>query len=350
MGACESAQHTKTNKFDIKNKKNNKKLHNYSCDSTNNSSFYSKKTDENFQDFILPSELAIHDDINKYFNIDNEIIGTGGSGFVVIGENKKGKFAIKRISKKNYKYKEDLIFEAKISKILNHKNIIKYYSVFEDKQYISFVMELGENGDLFDFIVNSPLRHIPLKICVELTEQILSSINYLHYNLKIIHRDLKPENFLIKINKNNNIICKLIDFGMSTQIIEGKKLNDFLGTLNYCSPEIILKRGYTEKSDIWSVGIIIYNLITGCEVFKYQNEEELIDNIKYEEINFDIIDNKEMNYLLRKMLNKNDKERINSNEALEIIKKIKKNIKYSEKEEKEYKIFIDSFKIKNNDL
>jgi len=348
MGACESAQHTKTNKIVIKNKKNNKKLNNYSCESTNNSSFSSKKTDEKIQDFILPSDLAIHDDINKYFNIDNEIIGTGGSGFIVKGENKNGKFAIKRILKKNYKYIDDLLFEAKISKIMNHKNIIKYYYIFEDKEYISFVMELGENGDLFDFIVNSPLMHIPLKICVELTEQILSSLNYLHNNLKIIHRDLKPENFLITLDKNNNIICKLIDFGMSTQIIEGKKLYDFLGTLNYCSPEIILKRGYTEKSDIWSVGILLYNLITGCEVFKYQNEEELMDNIKYEEIKFDNINNIEMNNLLRKMLNKNDKERINSNEALEIIKKIKKNIKYSENDEKEYEIFMNNFKLKNH--
>ena len=344
MGVCESVQHSKTkNQIFTKNKKNN---NNYSCESTKNSSIYSKRTDENSQDYILTSDLAIHDDINKYFNIDKEIIGNGASGFIVKGENKKGKFAIKRILKKNCKYTEDLIFEAKISKILNHKNIVKYYSIFEDKEYISFVMELGENGDLFDFIVNSPLMHIPLKICIEITEQLLSSLNYLHNTLKIIHRDLKPENILIKLDKNNNIICKLIDFGMSTQIIEGKKLNDFLGTLNYCSPELILKKGYTEKSDIWSLGIIIFNLLTGCEAFKYQNDEELIDNIKYEDIKFDNINNNEMRYLLKQMLNKNDNERIDSKEALKNIQKIKENIKYSENDEKEYKVFINYLKKK----
>ena len=73
-----------------------------------------------------------------------------------------------------------------------------------------------------------------------------------------------------------------------------------------------------------------------------------MDNIKYEEIKFDNINNKEINNLLRKMLNKNDKERINSNEALKIIKNIKKNIKYSENEEKEYKIFMNNFRLKNH--
>ena len=87
MGVCESVQHSKTkNQIFTKNKKNN---NNYSCESTNNSSFYSKKTDEKFQDYILTSDLAIHDDINKYFNIDKEIIGNGASGFIVKEKIKK---------------------------------------------------------------------------------------------------------------------------------------------------------------------------------------------------------------------------------------------------------------------
>ena len=354
MGVCESVSRSNNNNNKNiiiekgKNEKNKCKNSNNSFESTKNSSIVSKKTEENFKNYILPSNLVIHDDINKYYSINNnEIVGEGGSATIFLGENNKGKFAIKRILKKNCKYKEDLIREVSFSKILNHKNILKYYSVFEDKDYISIVMELGENGDLFEFIVNSPILHIPLKLCIELSEQILSALNYLHNEVKIIHRDLKPENFIIKMDKNDNIICKLIDFGLSCEIEKEKKYFDFLGTLNYCAPEIILRKGYNEKIDIWALGIIIFNLITGCEVFKFENDEDLMDDIKYKKINFDKIENKEIKNLLIQMLNRNDNERINSKDALEIIKNIKKNIKYSEKDDEEYKTFIDFFKKRN---
>ena len=383
MGACDSnikliikqrnllKNQKKTNKL-IFNKKNNN-TNSISSTSTKNSSNPKKQpklsTKKKPSDYILPSNLAIYDDLLKFYTISNEIIGSGASGMVSIGENSAGKFAIKRINKLKIKYPEEIIKEAEFAKKLNHKNIIKYYGVFEDLKFISFIMELGEGGDLFDFIVNSPIGHLPLDITIELTEQILSILIYLHYEMKIIHRDLKPENFLITIDDKNNIQIKLIDFGMSTFFVQVKKLYEYLGTLNYAAPEIVLEDGYNEKVAIWALGVILFNMLTGFEPFKGKNDIELENEIKCKEIDFDLIENEDMKNLCKKMLNRVDYNRINAKEAYDCIKKIKKDreILYNQelkkiegnkkddeiniiyrKERLEFNAFIDAFNTKLN--
>ena len=218
------------------------------------------------KDYILSSKDAIRDDITKYYKLSSEILGEGAGGKVYLGENSNGKYAIKRITKEKVKNIDALIKEVKCSK-LHHENIIKYYEVYEDLKTISFVMELGD-GDLFDFIINTPEHKLPIDLYIELTLQILNVIKYLHYDLGIIHRDLKPENFMIIIGENNNPIIKLIDFGLATNIPEdGKLLYDNNGTIDYSAPEVINYCGYNEKMDIWAIGIIIFNMLTGYEPF-----------------------------------------------------------------------------------
>jgi len=383
MGTCDSSLKLKIKQRNLlkKRKKTNKLINNKKKNNTNSISSSSTKNSSNPKkhpklstkkkpsDYILPSNLAIYDDLLNFYTISNEIIGSGASGMVSIGENSTGKFAIKRINKLKIKYPEEIIKEAEFAKKLNHKNIIKYYGVFEDLKFISFIMELGEGGDLFDFIVNSPIGHLPLDITIELTEQILSILIYLHYEMKIIHRDLKPENFLITIDEKNNIQIKLIDFGMSTFYVQGKKLYDYLGTPNYAAPEIVLEDGYNEKVDIWALGVILFNMLTGFEPFKGRNEIELENEIKCKEIEFDLIENEDMKNLCKKMLNRVDYNRINAKDAYECIKKIKKdreilynqelkkiennkkddknNISYK-KDKLEFIAFIDAFNTKFN--
>ena len=384
MGTCDSNTKLKIKQRNLLKSKKNKKINfNKKQNITNSISSSSTKTSSNpnknqfkpskkpSSDFILPLNLAIYDDLSKFYTISEEIIGSGASGIVSIGENSAGKFAIKRINKLKIKYPEEIIKEAEFAKKLNHKNIIKYYGVFEDLKYISFIMELGEGGDLFDFIVNSPIGHLPLDITIELTEQILSILVYLHYEIKIIHRDLKPENFLITIDDNNNIQIKLIDFGMSTFYVQGKKLYEYLGTPNYAAPEIVLEDGYNEKVDIWAMGVILFNMLTGFEPFKGKNEVELENEIKCKEIDFELIENEDMRNLCKKMLIRVEYERINAKDAYDMIKKIKKdrervyneelkkmegdkdkddindNLNYK-KERVEYNAFIDALNTKFN--
>ena len=184
-------------------------------------------------------------------------------------------------------------------------------------------MELGD-GDLFDFIINTPEHKLPIDLCIELTLQILNVLKYLHYDLGIIHRDLKPENFMIIIGENNNPIIKLIDFGLATNIPEdGKLLYDNIGTIDYSAPEVINYYGYNEKMDIWAIGIIIFNMLTGYEPFKSDNTSLLKEEIKFKKLNFNIIEDEQMRNLIKRMMERDMNKRINAKEAYDIVLKIK---------------------------
>ena len=111
---------------------------------------------------------------------------------------------------------------------------------------------------------------------------------------------------------------------MSTFYVQGKKLYEYLGTPNYAAPEIVLEDGYNEKVDIWAMGVILFNMLTGFEPFKGKNEVELENEIKCKEIDFELIENEDMRNLCKKMLIRVEYERINAKDAYDMIKKIKK--------------------------
>ena len=319
MGVCESPN---SNKSNIKNKRN---LNTLSTKVTNFSSKEKSTSNIKYEkgEYILPESLSKRDDINKYYNISSEILGEGSSGTVCLGENSKGKYAIKRINKSKIKNIDDIIKEAKFSK-LKHKNIIKYYEIYEDLKSISFVMELGQGGDLYDFIVNSPIEHLPLDLCIDLTYQILDVLNYLHNEIGIMHRDLKPENVMIKIDKFNKPQIKLIDFGLATYIPKnGQKLKEIIGTKEYAAPEIFDRSGYSEKIDEWAIGVIMFNMLTGLEPFKGDNTGEIKDSVLFGNVKFNYIEDVELRELDKKLLNRYVAKRITCKEALQELKTIK---------------------------
>ena len=130
--------------------------------------------------YILPIALAKRDQIEKYYNIKEKLLGEGAFGQVCIGEKKGIKYAIKKIKKNKLKDLKSILLEAEISLSILHENIITYYEIYEDQEYISYVMDLGEGGDLFDFITRCPLGHLPADITIDLLIQILGVVDYLH--------------------------------------------------------------------------------------------------------------------------------------------------------------------------
>ena len=100
-------------------------------------------------------------------------------------------YAIKKIRKDQIKALKPFILEAEISLQLKHENIITYYEIYEDSEYISYVMDLGEGGDLFDFIVGCPLGHLPADIVIDLLIQIFDVVDYLHSVKKIKNQRIK---------------------------------------------------------------------------------------------------------------------------------------------------------------
>ena len=274
--------------------------------------------------YILPTELAKREHIEKYYNIKEKILGEGAYGQVCIGEKKGINYAIKRMKKNKLKDLKTLLLEAEISLSIKHENIITYYEIYEDLEYISYVMDLGEGGDLFDFIVGCPLGHLPADIVIELLIQIFDVVDYLHSVKRVIHRDLKPENFMIKINKYNKPQIKLIDFGLATYIPRnGQKIKEFYGTREYAAPEIYESSGYLEKVDEWAIGVVMYNMLTGFEPFKGESPSQIKDSVLYQQIRFEEIEDNELREINKKLLNRYVAKRMTSKEALIELKSIK---------------------------
>ena len=164
--------------------------------------------------------------------------------------------------------------EVRIGLKMHHPNIVGIKEVYEDMKKISLVMDYCDGGDLLNFITKSPHEKLDDMYTIDIITQILEALNYLHNEVEICHRDLKPENCLICFNGNNEApLVKLIDFGIATYIYNGEKMKEKIGTVNYMAPEIFSKPSYNEKIDLWSAGIILCNMTTGCEPLEFKKKE-----------------------------------------------------------------------------
>ena len=289
----------------------------------------SKKSKSN--NYILDSNIAIRSDIREKYEIYfNRYLGEGGSGTVYKGFERRSKkyYAFKEIDKSKVKNKNFLINEVKYSLKLKHPNIIKVYEVYENEDYIYLVMDLCENGDLFDYITHSPEGHLDELLSINILIQILKTIDFLHNEAKLCHRDVKPENILISKKSYKDmykINIKFIDFGFVKKIKEGQFFHENLGTNSYKAPEILNKH-YNEKVDLFATGIILYNLITGCEPFRIHSETEIYEQIKNDEIPYDAIKNYEIRKLLKGLCHPDYNKRLSAKQALLIAYEIQKKL------------------------
>lgn len=140
---------------------------------------------------------------------------------------------------------------------LDHPNITKIYDIIDEKENLYIVEEYCEYSDLFNYMSKNKKLSVDESFIKKIVYQICSALNYLHEN-NIIHKNLKPENILI--SKEDPIQIKLSDFAASGHYVKNKEYNDIIGEPIYFSPEYI--QGHCdEKGDIWSLGIIAYNLL-----------------------------------------------------------------------------------------
>jgi len=168
---------------------------------------------------------------------------------------------MKMISKKKLnKTEEDKLFEElSILRSIDHPCIVKVFEHFQDDKYHYLISEYCTGGELFERIKDvSPFTE---KVAAHYMKQILSAISYCHVN-NIVHRDLKPENILFDSKLTNSNI-KVIDFGASTKFDHNEMMTKRIGTPFYVAPEILLKKPYDEKCDVWSLGVIMYILLCG---------------------------------------------------------------------------------------
>ena len=266
----------------------------------------------------LISNKTKKDDINKYIKITDTFLGKGLTGIVRVGLNSKGeKFAVKSVWKADVMKNNYFKKEIEITLSLENENCIKCYEIYEENSAIHFVLELISGGDLFDHIINSPKKKLDENEVITLFRQMLKSLIYLHNELKVCHRDIKPENFLLYIENNRNKI-KLIDFGFSDYIPENNYLIDPIGTPQYCAPEIYQSQKYDYKADMWSLGVVLYNMVNGTQPFKlHNNNQDLIrEDVLHKEINFDGFENEGLKNLCKNLLERDPNKRFSAVQAL----------------------------------
>ena len=179
------------------------------------------------------------------------------------------------LAKMSPQARESALSEANILSSLKHTNIIRYRGCTHQKKMLYILMDYADGGDLGKIIANKKRGSFPEEQILDWFVQICLAIKYLH-DRKIMHRDLKPQNVFL----SSGDIVKLGDFGISKAFDHtGDMAKTAIGTPLYCSPEICLGHKYNEKSDIWSLGCILYELASLRRPFMGTNIGEIMRKI-----------------------------------------------------------------------
>ena len=304
-----------------------------------------RQSDNLTEQYSFITSGDFHDKINfdkKYeFNNFTKVIegifpkelGSGSFGrvFLVAHNETKELFALKTIEKRKimttYGRLDIIHEEINIHSKLSHQNIIKLYNIYEDEETINIIMEYAPKGNLYHLIKQEKNGFSEHK-AFEYFIQILNAVYYLHSN-NIIHRDIKPENILISADNK----LKLCDFGWAKELTLENR-STFCGTMEYMAPEIVGSENYDYSVDIWSLGILLYELLFGHSPFKANTTNNIIQNIKSHELNYD---NKNLSNsckdLIQKLLEMNPQKRLKLKDILEhsFIKKHSKLLIYKKK-------------------
>ncbi|XP_062952995.1 myosin light chain kinase family member 4 isoform X5 [Cynocephalus volans] len=257
--------------------------------------------------------------VNSFYTVSKtEILGGGRFGQVHKCEEKGTglKLAAKIIKTRGTKDKEDVRNEISVMNQLDHANLIQLYDAFESKNDIILVMEYVDGGELFDRIIdeNYSLTEFDTILFIK---QICEGIRHMH-QMYILHLDLKPENILC-VNRDTKQI-KIIDFGLARRYKPREKLKVNFGTPEFLAPEVVNYDFVSFPTDMWSVGVIAYMLLSGLSPFLGDNDAETLNNIlacrwDLEEEEFQDI-SEEAREFISKLLIKEKSWRISASEAL----------------------------------
>ncbi|XP_047657276.1 myosin light chain kinase family member 4 isoform X2 [Tachysurus fulvidraco] len=216
--------------------------------------------------------------IAAYYTINREeMLGGGRFGMVhKCVENTSGlTLAAKIIKTRNQKEKEVVKSEIEVMNQLNHASLIQLYAAYESRNDITLIMEYVEGGELFDRIIDENYNLTELDT-VLLIRQITEGLQYMH-KMYILHLDLKPENILCVSRETNKI--KIIDFGLARRYKPREKLKVNFGTPEFLAPEVINYEFVSFPTDMWSLGVITYMLLSGLSPFLGDDDNETLNNI-----------------------------------------------------------------------
>ncbi|XP_053304915.1 myosin light chain kinase 3 isoform X1 [Spea bombifrons] len=212
-----------------------------------------------------------------YTVCQHEVLGGGRFGQVhkCVEKTSGLRLAAKMIRVKGPKDRDEVKNEINIMNHLNHVNLIQLYDAFECKNDLTLIMECLDGGELFDRITDENYSLTELD-AIMFTKQICEGVYYLHQQY-ILHLDLKPENILCVSRTGNQI--KIIDFGLARRYKPREKLRVNFGTPEFLAPEVVNYDFVSFPTDMWSVGVITYMLLSGLSPFLGESDAETMNYI-----------------------------------------------------------------------
>ncbi|XP_075593622.1 death-associated protein kinase 2-like isoform X2 [Balearica regulorum gibbericeps] len=166
--------------------------------------------------------------------------------------------------------------EVAILRQLDHPNIMRLHDLFASRAEVVLILELIGGGELFDFIAEKEM--LSEEEAIEFLGQILRGVQYLHAR-RIAHFDLKPENIMLQEKDVPKPRIKIIDFGLAQRLEDGVTFKSLCGTPQYIAPEVINYEPLSSATDMWSIGVITYILLSGLSPFQGETDAETLSNI-----------------------------------------------------------------------
>ncbi|XP_037712819.1 myosin light chain kinase, smooth muscle [Drosophila subpulchrella] len=223
-------------------------------------------------------------DAHKLYDVLGEV-GRGKFGTVYKCRDKANdlQLAAKFVPIPKREDKRNVEREVEIMNSLQHHLIIQLYAAYEYQKMMCVVLELIEGGELFDRVVDDEFV-LTERVCRVFIRQVCEAMAFIHGN-GIVHLDLKPENILVLTQKGNRI--KIIDFGLARKFDPDKRLRVLFGTPEFVAPEVVNFDCISYGTDMWSVGVICYVLISGLSPFMGENDIETMSNVTIAKYDFE---------------------------------------------------------------
>lgn len=238
------------------------------------------KSEDDCKKWLQCLDSAATRSLERHYQI-GELIGEGGFATVRLGQHRTTQqvVAIKTM-RKEQEYMQLYGREIAVIKRVDHPNIVRTYDLFETDKKIHIVMEYMRGGMLFEAIEDG--IDFPEVDVAQLLREVLHGMMYLH-KLGVVHRDIKPENVLTTDTKPPWHV-KIADFGLSKFVQKGASsqdmlMNTLIGTPEFIAPEMANRQNYTSKVDIWAVGMLMYNVVTGKLPFD-DDEQDFVGRLR----------------------------------------------------------------------
>ncbi|KAF3924429.1 Phototropin-1 [Arthrobotrys entomopaga] len=217
-------------------------------------------------------------------------------------------YAQKQLKKASIKVHKRMIEQTRTERAIlesvRHPFVVKLFYAFQDHQKLYLILEYAQGGELFNYLAAE--RIFPEDTAAFYSAEIVLALNHLHRNVGVVYRDLKPENCLL--DSQGHLL--LTDFGLSKVAEEGARCKSLSGTPEYMAPEVLEGKPYSFEVDWWSLGALIFDLLTGSPPFPGQNNTQILNKINKQKLKLPFYLSPDSKDLLTRLLRKEQTKRL----------------------------------------